>query len=65
MYVLFPPSKIKSITFHNLLIDLSRGSIVYKILKPYVAINLAFFFLSLMLIFSMTGSIFSKTQNLL
>ena len=59
MCVLFPPSKKKLITLHNLLINLSGGSVVNsKGLKSYVAIDLAFFFLSMMLIFSMRGSTF-------
>ena len=38
---------------------------VYKVLKSYIAIDLAFFFLFIMLIFSMKGSTFWSTQNLL
>ena len=48
MRVLFPLSKTKSITLHNLLI---MRSVVYNVPKSYVAVALAFFFLFMMLIF--------------
>ena len=35
-----------------------------KVLKSYVAIDLAFFFLFMMLIFSMTGTTFWSIQNI-
>ena len=62
---LFPSSKTKSIILHNLLNNLSWGRVVYKVLKLYVSIDLAFFFLLMMLTFSMAGSTFWSTQNLL
>ena len=49
--------KINNITI-NLLINLSWGSVGYKVLKSCVAIDLTVFFLFMMLIFSMTGSTF-------
>ena len=65
MCVVFPPSKTKSLTLHHLLRNLSLGSMVHKVLKLYVATDLAFFFLLMMLIFSVTESTFWSTQNLL
>ena len=39
MCVLFSSWKTKLTTLHNLLINLSWGSVVYKVLKSYVAID--------------------------
>ena len=65
MCVLFPPSKTKPITVHNLLINLSWGKLMYKLLKSYVARDLSFFFLVMTLLFSMTWATSWSTQNLL
>ena len=65
MCVLFPSSKTKSIILHNLLTTLSWVKVMYKVLKWNITIDLAFFFLFMMLIFSMTGSTFWSSQSLL
>ena len=64
MCVLFRPSKIKSVTLHNLLINLLCGRVVNKAPKSYVATDLAYFFLVRMLVFLMAGPTFWSAQNL-
>ena len=48
----------------NNITQLSWRNVVYEVLKSYVAKDLAFFFLFMMLIFLMTGSTFWTIHNL-